>query len=169
MQTFAKRLKPAPDARSADSASRGHAYSGTWGAASRILAHAEAPALRFSSPVDAHEREADRLAERVIRMPDAALPCASRFGGGCPSGLSERAALEPAGLLAASASWTTEAPAMVRDVLSSSGEPLAPSARAFMEPRFGHDFSRVRVHADREVMEFPRSGGRVNAFAISAP
>jgi hypothetical protein len=32
------------------------------------------------------------------------------------------------------------------DALVGGGTPLAPSTRAFMEPRFGHDFSAVRVH-----------------------
>ncbi len=40
----------------------------------------------------------------------------------------------------------SEAPAIVHDVLRSSGEPLKPEARNFFESRFGHDFSRVRVH-----------------------
>src|SRR5260370_26046343 len=39
-----------------------------------------------------------------------------------------------------------EVPPIVHDVLSSPGQPLDASTRAFMEPRFGHDFSRVRVH-----------------------
>ena len=32
--------------------------------------------------------------------------------------------------------------------LCSPGRPLDTATRAFMEPRFGHDFSQVRVHAD---------------------
>jgi hypothetical protein len=40
------------------------------------------------------------------------------------------------------------APPIVRDVLRSPGQPLDPATRAYMEPRFGHDFSQVRVHAD---------------------
>lgn len=39
-------------------------------------------------------------------------------------------------------------PPVVHRVLNSSGRSLDPSARAFFEPRFGHDFSRVRVHTD---------------------
>jgi hypothetical protein len=31
---------------------------------------------------------------------------------------------------------------------SGGGEPLPGSVRAFFEPRFGHDFSRVRIHSD---------------------
>ncbi|MCK4787487.1 MAG: DUF4157 domain-containing protein [Desulfobacteraceae bacterium] len=37
-------------------------------------------------------------------------------------------------------------PPIVQDVLRSPGQPLDMETRAFMEPRFGHDFSRVRVH-----------------------
>lgn len=38
-------------------------------------------------------------------------------------------------------------PPVVHEVLRSSGQALDPAARAFMEPRFAHDFGRVRVHA----------------------
>jgi Domain of unknown function (DUF4157) len=40
----------------------------------------------------------------------------------------------------------SEAPEIVHDVLRSSGEPLKAAARDFFESRFGHDFSRVRIH-----------------------
>src|SRR5437867_890098 len=40
----------------------------------------------------------------------------------------------------------SEAPPIVHDVLHSPGEPLDAATRAFFEPRFGHDFSGVRVH-----------------------
>jgi flagellar motor protein MotB len=42
-------------------------------------------------------------------------------------------------------------PPIVHEVLRSPGQPLDAATRAFMEPRFGHDFSRVRVHTDREA------------------
>ncbi len=35
-------------------------------------------------------------------------------------------------------------PPIVHEVLRSPGQPLNPATREFMEPRFGHDFSRVR-------------------------
>jgi hypothetical protein len=41
-----------------------------------------------------------------------------------------------------------QVPRIVHDVLRSSGRPLDATARNFMESRFGHDFSRVRVHDD---------------------
>lgn len=39
-----------------------------------------------------------------------------------------------------------DAPASVHDIIGSPGQPLSSSARAFMEPRFGHDLSQVRVN-----------------------
>ncbi len=42
----------------------------------------------------------------------------------------------------------SEVPPIVHDVLRSPGQPLDASTRAFMEPHFGHDFSRVRVHSN---------------------
>jgi hypothetical protein len=39
-------------------------------------------------------------------------------------------------------------PPIVDQVLRSPGQPLDSSTRAFLEPRFGHDFSQVRIHAD---------------------
>lgn len=48
---------------------------------------------------------------------------------------------------------THEAPPIVHEALSSSGQPLDGVTRAFMEPRFGHDFSRVRVHSGGRAAE----------------
>lgn len=39
----------------------------------------------------------------------------------------------------------------VTNVLKSPGRPLDASTRAIMEPRFGYDFSRVRVHTDAQA------------------
>src|SRR6185295_18295187 len=39
-------------------------------------------------------------------------------------------------------------PPIVDEVLGSSGQPLNAATRSFMEPRFEHDFSGVRVHTD---------------------
>jgi hypothetical protein len=55
-------------------------------------------------------------------------------------------------------------PPIVHDVLRSPGQPLDPATRAFFEPRFGHDFSRVRVHAGEQAAE---SAGAVNALAFT--
>lgn len=59
---------------------------------------------------------------------------------------------------------TNSVPPIVHNVLSSSGQLLDAGTRAFMEPRFGHDFSRVRVHTDDKAAESARA---VNALAYS--
>jgi len=41
----------------------------------------------------------------------------------------------------------------IESVVNSGGQPLDPSARAFMEPRFGHSFSDVRIHADSRAAD----------------
>src|SRR6187401_125580 len=43
-----------------------------------------------------------------------------------------------------------DVPAIVYDVLRSPGQPLDAATRTFMEPRFGHDFSGVRVHSNSQ-------------------
>lgn len=55
-------------------------------------------------------------------------------------------------------------PPIVHDVLRSSGQPLDGATRAFFEPRFGHDFSHVRVHTDARAAE---SAHAVNALAYT--
>jgi hypothetical protein len=55
-------------------------------------------------------------------------------------------------------------PSIVHEVLRSPGQPLDPATRAFMEPRFGHDFSNVRVHTDTEAAE---SAQAMNALAYT--
>jgi hypothetical protein len=55
-------------------------------------------------------------------------------------------------------------PAIVHDVIHSSGEPLDATTRTFMESRFGHDFSRVRVHTNARAAA---SALAVNALAYT--
>jgi hypothetical protein len=57
-----------------------------------------------------------------------------------------------------------DVPPIVHEVLRSSGQPLDAATRAFFESRFGHDFSRVRVHSDARAAESARS---VNALAYT--
>jgi outer membrane protein OmpA-like peptidoglycan-associated protein len=55
-------------------------------------------------------------------------------------------------------------PPVVHDVLHSPGQPLDSAMRAFMDSRFGHDFSSVRVHTDTPAADSARS---VNAKAYT--
>ena len=56
------------------------------------------------------------------------------------------------------------APAIVGEVLESSGQPLEPIARAFMESRFGYDFSQVRIHTGANAA---KSAQATNAVAYT--
>ena len=58
-----------------------------------------------------------------------------------------------------------DAPAVVHDVLRSTGQPLDASTRGFMEPRLGHDFSRTRIHSDERAAE---AAATLNAAAFTA-
>jgi hypothetical protein len=58
----------------------------------------------------------------------------------------------------------TTLPPVVHDVLRTSGQPLDPATRSLMEPRLGHSFSDVRVHADSRAGE---SAAAVGAHAYT--
>src|SRR5258708_15765996 len=44
-------------------------------------------------------------------------------------------------------------PHIVREVLLSPGRPLDSATRTFMEPGFGYDFGKIRIHADERAAE----------------
>jgi hypothetical protein len=118
-------------------------------------------------PNDPLEHEADRVADKVMRMlaPDAvttsAPPQVSRNCATCEAEEEEKLQKRDAGTTEAVAA---EAPSIVHEVLRSPGEPLAPSSRSFFEPRLRYDFSCVRVHADARAAESARA---VNALAYT--
>jgi hypothetical protein len=64
-----------------------------------------------------------------------------------------------------SAAAPAHAPESVHRTLSSPGRPLDTGTRNFMESRFGHDFSRVRVHTDSQAGDSARE---INAHAYTA-
>ncbi len=63
-----------------------------------------------------------------------------------------------------SQSESPEIPPIVHEVLNSPEHPLDSGTGAFMESRFGHDFSQVRVHTDANAAESARG---VNALAYT--
>lgn len=71
-------------------------------------------------------------------------------GSSGPPAVAQRAALS-------GARGSMTAPPMVHEVLNSPGQPLDAATRAFFEPRFGHDFGRVRVHVDERAAQSARS------------
>lgn len=97
--------------------------------------------LEVSAANDPFEQEADRAAAQVLNMTaPAADPLTTKTGTTTAALVSRRPTPATGGV--------RRAPASVGATLRSPGEALAPSTRAFFEPRFGHDFSRVRVHRD---------------------
>jgi len=100
--------------------------------------------LAISQPGDKYEQEADRVAEQVMRMPVVS---------NSPKPLHH------------SSSDISDAPPIVHEVIQSPGQPLDGRTRAYMEPRFGYDFSHVRIHADSKAM---KSAQAINALAYTA-
>lgn len=87
--------------------------------------------------------------------------CGSYGSGTCDKCRNEESTLQRSAI---SATEPSSIPSIVNDVLSSSGQPLDHPTRNWMEPRFGHDFSNVRVHTDNRAAESARS---VNADAYT--
>jgi hypothetical protein len=101
--------------------------------------------LAIGASNDPLEQEADRVADQVLAAPahlavSGASPRIQRFTG---------QATGQAGT----------APASVDHVLAGPGTPLDPGLRQDMEQRFGHDFSRVRVHSGAAAEQSAREVG----------
>jgi hypothetical protein len=107
--------------------------------------------LVIGVPGDIYEREADRMAEQVMRRPQLQRAC--QCGGECRECDSEE---QGAGQIAA--------PPIVHAALRSPGRPLDATTRASLEPRFGRDFSRVRIHTGHAAEQ---SAKAVNAEAYT--
>jgi hypothetical protein len=106
------------------------------------------PGLRVevSEPGDAREREATRMAGAACEECNDRTPLHI-----------QRFTTQPTGQVGF-------APASVTRVLATSGRPLEPALRQDMEQRFGHDFSRVRVHTGAAAAQSTRD---VNAHAYT--
>ena len=115
--------------------------------------------LAISQPGDPSEEEADRVADHVMGMPEAVSissrsrtiqrKCACDEDGVAPCPKCEEQ--EKVQRKQESVGNTRQAtPATQSRVtgLRGGGQSLLPSLREFFEPRFGHDFSQVRVHTD---------------------
>jgi hypothetical protein len=95
--------------------------------------------LAIGSIDDPLEREADHTADDVLRRsPAIATPQLSRAVG------KDR---------------RSPAPAIVHQELRSPGQPLAHATRSFMEARFGHDLSNVRIHDGNHAAASAKSIG----------
>lgn len=101
--------------------------------------------LVINEPGDQYEQDADRIAEQVMRMP---APEVRRQAVPIIPLVQRKTGSNGAGKIV---------PPIVNDVLSSPGQPLDRTTRTFFEPRFGQDFSRMRIHADAHAAESARA------------
>lgn len=115
--------------------------------------------VKPKSQLPAAKPEAKNEARGGLLQRKCACGGAAGLGGDCEECSSQRLQRKPAGV-----EQTETIPPIVHEVLHSSGEPLDAGERAFLEPRFGHDFSRVRIHRDARAGESARA---VNALAYT--
>jgi len=66
-----------------------------------------------------------------------------------------------------SISQSTAIPSQVQEAVGRGGAPLDSQTREFMESRFGHDFSRVRVHTDAQASASARAV-QANAYTVGS-
>jgi hypothetical protein len=133
--------------------------------------------LRIGQPGDAYEQEADRVADAVMRMsePQTVSSDTLSIQGTCPTcekdelrrQLIEKEEaeelLQTKEISGQNAETTPDLESRI-NAIRGAGQPLAESERAFFEPRFGRDFSQVRVHTDAQAAETARA---VNAQAFT--
>jgi hypothetical protein len=126
--------------------------------------------LEVSSPGDALEREADRIADQVMTMPAPAKQTPAQGGG---NQVHRDVGTEPRD--AVNSVMRAPAPAAPPPAVSpefernlgarrGAGQPLSGSTRDFFEPRFGEDLSGVRVHHDGEAAN---AAQEINAQAFT--
>lgn len=126
-------------------------------------------ALQVSSPHDAAEREASDVARRVVQMPSPAVhrvtgtattvsPVAHRIVARSQVGR------ENAGPGAGTGGQLEPATAARIQASRGGGQGLSVPLRRFMEPRFGADFSKVRIHTDANAQQLSR---RLSARAFT--
>ena len=131
--------------------------------------------LNISQPNDPDEQEADRVTDQVMRMaepgPISSAPgmihrkCAPCEAGetSCPKCEEEEKVRRKEKPGHAPQVGPT-AHAQI-SALRGGGQPLPPSVRAFFEPRFGADFSQVRLHTNSAAAEAARA---IQAKAFTA-
>ncbi|WP_286743186.1 DUF4157 domain-containing protein, partial [Aquabacterium sp. UBA2148] len=133
--------------------------------------------LHVSSPHDAAEREASDVARRVVQMPS---PSTASPQTSSPAGRVSLSRIASPRLLSRASAPTAGATLIQREgqghaavdgpttariqASRGGGQPLSAPLRRFMEPRFGADFSRVRIHTDGQAQQLSR---RLSAKAFT--
>lgn len=136
------------------------------------------PKLSVGQPNDQYEQEADRVADQVMRMPELSqsesasdTPRIQRRCDACEEDISRQPIKKNGGFLQAKhfaeesdSLLDANATAQVAAVRRGAATPLPGPVREYFEPRFGRDFSSVRVHTDANAAE---SANTINARAYT--
>jgi hypothetical protein len=118
--------------------------------------------LGVSQPGDPLEQEADRVAEAVMRSPAPSLHSYMSTGG-IPEAMVQRTCAncdeekERVQLKAAPIGSSADVRETHLPPLADRGAPLPESERQFFEPRFGRDFSGVRIHTSGRAANSARA------------
>lgn len=138
------------------------------GGCPRCRAAAIQPKLSIGIPGDAFEREADAVADKVAAGGAVAgirtvgtEPVLERQTGD-EDEAEELLQTKPVGLTASADMSTLD---QQIGAIRGGGQPLSPPLRGMFEPRFGHDFSAVRVHNGATAAQLTRAVG-ARAFTI---
>lgn len=128
------------------------------------------PKLTINQPNDVYEQEADHMADKVMRMPDPAVnqdaffkPANMHVQRKCQACEEEEKHVHRK----ENSSNEVQADSGLHNYvssLSSSGRQMSQASRSFFEPRFGHDFSNVKVHTDSIAAKSAQS---INALAYT--
>jgi hypothetical protein len=175
MRSFAQRFRPSPPksarlpgsgARTASEAKRSALSDQAAPRTSfdfakvRLYAPAETAVqarLEVGSAADAHEEEADRVANEVVSTPGLTYPNRADYATVQTSRRQLTRTAAPASQIAPSVD--------VEAVVQAPGQALDANTRASMESRFGHDFSSVRVHTDAAAAA-SASGLNARAYTV---
>lgn len=124
------------------------------------------PKLTVNKPRDIYEQEADHMAAQVANSTEAHRHPISAVGARPSEATTAQSSHAQPQAKNYQIASTTEnmIPSNLDKVVYSAGQPLDSATRAFMGQRFGHDFRRVRIHADTHADSVARS---FNAHALT--
>ncbi|WP_114782556.1 eCIS core domain-containing protein [Botryobacter ruber] len=124
------------------------------------------PKLKIGPVDDAYEREADAIADQVMRVPQSQTGITRMSASGIQRKCSECEKEEKEKLQRKAVSSTIPEPATeVYQALNAGGQALDTETRSFMESRFGQDFSQVKIHTDELAA---KSAASINALAYTS-
>ncbi|NJO18090.1 MAG: DUF4157 domain-containing protein [Thioploca sp.] len=108
--------------------------------------------LQVGAVGDVYEREAEGVAEQVMRMPEPQVQRQACSSPSCKEKDEDNKILQTKSVDSTGSAQMADNP-LIQSVLSLPGQPMDAATRSFMEPRFGQDFSGVRVHTDGQAVE----------------